>query len=281
MIPASAFGILAGLASALVWGTGDFVGGAATRRSTPFKVVALSSVAAVCLMVPVAILSGEPFPSPRTIGWSLAAGVSGALGIAALYRGLAGGAAAIVAPTSAVTAAALPVVAGTIQRSLPTPTDLAGILVGLIGIWLISGTGRAATPANASTVSLGLLAGLGFGGFFVLIAQVDPGAILAPVVLVKVAALTVGVAVLVWRHEGLPSPRSNPLALVSGVLDTGGNLFFLVSAQAASLAVAAVLASMYPAVTVALSALIFRDRIVRRQLVGVVLCVVAVVLISL
>src|SRR3990172_11180987 len=137
MIPANPFGIISGLASALVWGTGDFVGGVAARRASQFKVVALSALAGLSVLIPAAVLAGESFPSGRTIAWSLAAGISGAVGIAALYQGLSTGAAAVVAPTSAVVGAALPVLAGSLLQSLPSPTDLAGIMIGLTGIWLV------------------------------------------------------------------------------------------------------------------------------------------------
>src|SRR3990172_4488169 len=184
MIPANLFGIISGLASALVWGTGDFVGGVAARRASQFKVVALSALAGLSVLIPAAVLAGESFPSGRTIAWSLAAGISGAVGIAALYHGLSTGAAATVAPTSA-----------------------------------------------------------GFGGFFVLIAQVDAAALFTPLVFVKLAALAFGLVILFFRRQGFPSLRANPLALLSRILDTGGNFLFLLATRATSLAVAAVLAS--------------------------------------
>jgi drug/metabolite transporter (DMT)-like permease len=114
-----------------------------------------------------------------------------------------------------------------------------------------------------------------------LIAQVDEAALFSPLVFVKLAALIFGVIVLQIQRKGLPSLSENPLALLSGVLDTGGNLFFLMAARATSLAVAAVLASMYPAVTVALSVVILHQPVNRRQGLGVILCVGAVALISL
>ena len=280
MLFANSLGILAGLASALIWGTGDFVGGVAARRSSQFTVVAVSALAGICVVLPAVILTGESFPSWETIAWSLAAGISGAVGIAALYQGLARGEAATVAPTSAVVAAAVPVFVGSLLESLPAPADLIGILFGLAGIWLVSSTssGQGAPPRSGMT--LGILAGAGFGGFFILIAQVDQGALFTPLVFVKLAALIFGVVVLQIQRKGLPSLTKNPLPLLSGVLDTGGNLFFLVAARATSLAVAAVLASMYPAVTVALSVVILRQPVHWRQGLGVLLCVGAVALIS-
>jgi len=281
MIPSNPFGIIFGLASALVWGTGDFVGGVAARRSTQFKVVALSAVAGLSFLIPAALLAGESFPSGRTIAWSLAAGLSGAVGIAALYQGLSTGAAAVVAPTSAVVGAALPVIAGSLLQSLPTPTDLAGIVVGLAGIWLVSSLGQEAHPASRAGISLGILAGAGFGGFFVLIAQVDTDVLFAPLVFVKLPALVFGVVIVLLQRQRLPSLRANPLAFLSGLLDTGGNLLFMLAARASSLAVAAVLSSMYPAATVALSVLLLHEKVNRWQMAGVALCVTAVALISL
>jgi drug/metabolite transporter (DMT)-like permease len=281
MIPANPFGIISGLASALVWGTGDFVGGVAARRASQFKVVALSALAGLSVLIPAAVLAGETSPSGRTIAWSLAAGISGAVGIAALYQGLSTGAAATVAPTSAVVGAALPVLAGSLLQSLPSPGDLAGILLGLTGIWLVSSLSPDKKGSTRPGVILGIVAGAGFGGFFVLIAQVDAAALFTPLVFVKLAALAFGLVILFFQRHGFPSLRANPLALLSGILDTGGNFLFLLATRATSLAVAAVLASMYPAVTVGLSILFMHETVNRRQVAGVVLCVAAVVLISL
>jgi drug/metabolite transporter (DMT)-like permease len=281
MIPSNAFGILSGLASALVWGAGDFVGGVATRRASQFKVVALSAIAGLCFLIPAAVIAGESFPSGPTIAWSVAAGICGAVGIAALYQGLSTGAAAVVAPTSAVVGAALPVLAGSLLQSLPLPTDLAGIGIGLTGIWLVSSLTQDQRVATRSGVLLGILAGAGFGGFFVLIAQVEAGVLFTPLVFVKLAALVFGLVIIGFQRQEFPSLRANPLALLSGVLDTGGNLLFLLAARATSLAVAAVLSSMYPAATVGLSVLLLHERLNRRQIAGVVLCLAAVALISL
>ena len=281
MLPSQLLGLLSGIASALVWGTGDFVGGLAARRSTQFQVVALSALSAVCLLVPAAILAGEPVPTIQTVAWSLAAGVCGAVGIAALYQGLSTGSAAIVAPTSAVVGAALPLLAAVVLQSLPTPFDFAGILAGLAGIWLVSSLGMERHGSDRAGLLLGLLAGAGFGGFFVLIAQVEAGTLFSPVALAKLAAFAFGTLMLVVRRQGFPFWRHNPLALLAGVLDTGGNLLFLLAARATGLAVAAVLASMYPAATVAWSMVFLQEKVTRRQIAGVILCVGAVALISL
>lgn len=281
MNPSHSIGVISGLTSAVVWGTGDFVGGLAARRTSQFGVVALVALTGLGIMIPAAFLAGEPFPSGATIAWSLAAGFLGAAGVAALYQGLSTGAAALVAPTSAVVAAALPVIAGSFLEGMPPSSDLAGIVSGLVGIWLVSRVPAGQGAAGRSGLFLGLIAGAGFGAFFILIAQVEDDVLFTPLVFTKLAGLIFGLAVLMLQRQRFPSLRRNPLGLLSGVLDAGGNLFFLMATQATTLAVAAVLASMYPAVTVGLSALVLHERIRRVQVAGVLLCLVAVAMISL
>jgi hypothetical protein len=92
MNPSHSIGVISGLTSAVVWGTGDFVGGLAARRTSQFGVVALVALTGLGIMIPAAFLAGEPFPSGATIAWSLAAGFRRA-GVAALYQGLSTGAA--------------------------------------------------------------------------------------------------------------------------------------------------------------------------------------------
>jgi drug/metabolite transporter (DMT)-like permease len=150
-----------------------------------------------------------------------------------------------------------------------------------VGIWLVSRVPAGERAAGRSGLVLGLFAGAGFGAFFILIAQVEDDVLFTPLVFAKLAGLIFGLAVLMLQHQRFPSLRRNPLGLLSGVLDAGGNLFFLLATQATTLAVAAVLASMYPAATVGLSALVLHERIRRVQAAGVLLCLAAVAMISL
>jgi drug/metabolite transporter (DMT)-like permease len=131
-------GALYGFLSALVWGSGDFAGGLAARRSSAFRVLALTSLVGLIILLLLALLLHEPLPSGADFAWAAVAGTSGAVGILALYRGLALRTAAIVAPTSAVVGAFFPVVVSVALAGLPSPTQSAGILIGLGGIWLVT-----------------------------------------------------------------------------------------------------------------------------------------------
>ena len=265
----------------MTWGGGDFVGGLAARRISHFQVVALAALSGLAVFVPIGILRGEGLPSTSSALWALAAGLSGAVGVAALYAGLARGSAAVIAPTATVIGASLPVILSGLTSGLPRVNQGAGMLLGLAGIWLVTRPTGPAAPLRRTTLLQAVTAGLGFGGYFILIAQIDPGPVFLPLSVGKLAALLFSSVVLVAGGHALPAPRSSPLALLAGVLDGFGNLFYLLAAQQLGIAVGAVLSSMAPGATVVLSVLIQHEPLRRSQALGVVCCVAAVGLISL
>src|SRR5688500_4548368 len=134
--------------SAIVWGSGDFSGGVATRRSGQLEVLALSALSGIAMLVVCAWLSHESLPAGASLGWAAAAGLTGAIGLACLYRGLAEGHAAMVAPTAAVVTAVLPALFSAVTSGLPKPLQIAGFIVAGIGIWLVA---RAPGPRAAAT----------------------------------------------------------------------------------------------------------------------------------
>jgi drug/metabolite transporter (DMT)-like permease len=282
-MPASnLLGVVLALASAVVWGGGDFSGGVAARRSHPFQVLALSALSGIAILFAFAIARGETLSAFTSVLWALAAGGSGALGIAALYRGLALGRAASVAPTAAVVSASLPVLFSALTEGLPALTQMAGFAVAIPGIWLVSrsATDRA-TERGTRELVLALLAGAGFGGFFILIAQVERGAIFAPLVIARSMTLGVGLLLMWIRRMRMPNMLDHPIALLAGVLDAGGNVLYLLAQQFTRVDVAAVLSSLYPASTVLLARFVLKEQVSSMQWAGLALCLVAVTLIAL
>ena len=274
-------GTVFGLISAVTWGGGDFSGGLATRRMSQFQAVTAGAVSGLAILLCLALLLGEPMPSPADVLWSGLAGVAAAGGLALLYHGLAVGSSAIVAPTSAVIGAIVPVLFGSLVEGLPQTTQLLGFVAGVLGIWLVTRSGSSRGMGDRRGLGSGAVAGIGFGGYFVLIAQVQPGAVFAPVGVAKIVALILGVGVLAARREGPPSLRSLPIALLAGILDAAGNVFYVLAQHATRLDVAAVLSSMYPAFTVILAYFVLGERISAAQWVGLALAMVAVSLIAL
>jgi drug/metabolite transporter (DMT)-like permease len=280
MAPLNLLGVLSALASAAVWGSGDFAGGFAARRSSQYQVVVLAALSGLVALVPLAIVRGEPVPPAASVAWASGAGVAGALGMIALYLGLSKGRVAVVAPTAGVVGAALPVVVGSVLEGVPGALRLAGMGLGIAGIWLVSGGLAGERDVRSRDVWVGVVAGVGFGGFFVLIAQVQAGLLFSPLVVAKLAAIAAALVMLRREGHALPGLGSNPIALLAGVLDAGGNVLYLLARQFTRLDIAAVLSSMYPAATVLLARAILREAVSRRQWAGVGLCLAGVALIA-
>jgi drug/metabolite transporter (DMT)-like permease len=279
----SSMGITLALASAVVWGSGDFSGGVAARRSSQFHVLALAALSGLVMLILIAVVRREALPGPADTAWAAGAGVGGAIGIAALYRGLSLGSAATVAPTAAVVGASVPVIFSALVQGLPGPAQLAGFAVAAGGLWLVSrpaGAGQVGHSGAKPELVLALIAGLGFGSFFILIAQVRPGLVFTPLVVARSMALMAALFLLRARRLGLPGLRSNPVALLAGLLDAGGNMLYVMAQQYTRLDVAAVLSSLYPAATVVLAALLLKERVSRPQWLGAALCLAAVMLIA-
>jgi drug/metabolite transporter (DMT)-like permease len=273
-------GIVFALASALVWGGGDFSGGLATRRNSPFQVLALSSLSGLVVLAAFALLYREPFPQGRAVVLALLAGIAGAVGLAALYQGLAAGSAAVVAPTSGVLGAAVPVAYSVWQNGAPAALQLAGFAAALLGIVLVSRPVEDETSRGRQGFPLAMLAGLGFGVFFILIAEAGRQLVFTPLILARGVEFSIAALMLLASRLRFPSARANPIALLAGVLDGGGNALYVLAGQFVPLGVAAVLASFYPAATVALSSIILKERVAPGQRAGVALCLAAIVLIS-
>ncbi len=279
-MPTSILGALLALTSAAVWGSGDFSGGYATRGANNYHVLVLSALSGVILLVVLALVRHEGWPPLAGWVWAALGGVSGAVGIACLYQALSLGHAAAVAPITAVISAVLPAVFGMFLAGLPGPSQLAGFVVAAPGLWLVSAPTQGASRVSRAEMVLAVIAGLGFGGFFVFMGLLDRGYLFTPLVISRTLTLLTALVLLAARRLPLPSLTSSPIALLAGVLDAGGNIFYILARQYARLDVAAVLSSLYPAATVLLSWIILKEHIGRRQWAGALLCVAAVALIA-
>ncbi len=206
-------------------------------------------------------------------------GVLGVVGITALYTGLGRGRMSVVAPVTGVIAAALPVVVGIAWEGLPTREVLLGIVLALVAVVLVS---RAPDEtARSSGVLFALVAGTAIGAFNVTIAQVDDGLVAGPLAFMRLTqAACIALVIAVRRPAWRLRPSFVPVIVVIGLLDLGGNGFYVAATQAGELAIAATLSSLYPVVTVILAALLLRERMGLPHLAGVILAATAIVLIA-
>lgn len=271
--------VLVGLASAAAWGAGDFLGGAASRRASLYGVVITSQLVGLAVVFTAAVLFNQPFPPAEHLLGGALAGLLGVVGVLALYQALATGKMGVAAPVSAVVAALVPVIVSLFTMSLPDTSTLLGFVIALFSVWFVSRTGS--EPIRRSDLLLPICAGLGFGLFFVAISKVNTVSTLYPLVAARLASLSFLVLITALRQQPRGVPRSAlGITVLSGALDAGGNAFFVVAAALGRLDVVAVLASLYPAVTVLLAWVLLRERVTRLQGLGVLAALVAVVLIS-
>ena len=274
------FAAIFGMASAVSWGAADFCGGVATRRSDVWRVLLVSQLIGTLLLIVPLWIWHEPFPGAAGMIWGAAGGACGFVGITAFYIGLAKGRMGVVAPVAAVTTASLPVLAGAMLEGLPPAIKYVGFALGLISIWLVS---RSAGGKRVRLQKLGLplLAGAAFGGFFIFLDQAADTAVLWPLIAARAAALAlILITGLIFQKRLLPAMDQLPLIALTGLLDTGGNLFYMLAARAGRLDVAAVLAALYPAATVILARLVLKEFVNRWQLIGIVAALGAVALIA-
>ena len=226
-----------------------------------------------------AVARGESVPSGNDVFLCLVAGVLGGIGITALYRGLAIGRMGIVAPVTGVLAAVIPVVAGIILEGVPDAAVLAGIGLAIVSVVLVSrvvdeGGGRAG-------LTEALIAGVAIGCFGVAISGISEGQVFSSLTLIRLVQAALVICLVLVSRTGWRPPRGAiPAIVVIGILDMAGNSFYLLAVQTGALAVASVLSSLYPVMTVVLAAIVLHERITRDHAAGIGLATVAIVLIG-
>jgi uncharacterized membrane protein len=268
------------LTAATCWGSADFAGGLAARRTGPYRSVLVSYSVGLVVLTVIALVRGEALTAPADLAWGALSGISGMVGLVFLFKGFASGRMGIVAPVSAVLATALPVVFNAFTEGLPDNLILAGFAVAILGIWLLSRPERLGIrPAG---LGMAVAAGLGFGAFFITLDQIGGNAVFWPLVAGRIAACAVLLAFVMVTRQPMQL-RQVPLKLLTlaGLLDVSGNLLFLLAVQNGRLDVAAVLGSLYPAVTAILARVTIKEQMTRLQLVGVSAAMLAIVLITL
>lgn len=268
------------LLSAALWGSADFLGGLLSRRLAAAAVVAASQLVGLVAVLTAAVLTGAAAGPLDWLPWSVAAGVAGTTGLVSFYAALASGTMGVVSPIAAL-GAVVPVVIGVLAGERPSPLQVVGIVVALLGAAAASGPElRGATGARP--VVLAAVAGVGFGLALYLIGIGSQTSPLMTLVGMRAASVTVFlVAAVALRTTGGIGPRQLAPIAVVGLADAGANLAFGVASTMGLISVTAVLSSLYPVVTVLLARAVLAERLAQVQQVGVTAALAGVLLISL
>jgi drug/metabolite transporter (DMT)-like permease len=295
------------LAAAVLYGTADFLGGVASRRASVFAVLATTVPAGAAVVIVVALLGeaaglgsllGHGLGSPTSIGgwgavgWAAVSGLCGAAGLVAFYAGFAAAPISVVAPVAALVSTALPVGIAVAGGERPTSRMVAGGLICLVAIVLVSAPpagrpGRDDPDARAAGrlrgLGCGVAAGAGFGLFFLCLKNAGQSGVLWPVAISRTSGTLVaaGIALVTrtrpWRREG---GGPGAIALVSGAVDAAANVCYVLATRAGLFGLAVVITSLYPGMTVLLARWVLGERMRWLQRAGLLLAAAGVVLLT-
>ena len=280
-MPPELLAVFFGLASAASWGVGDFGGGFATKRTRALSVVFFAQLTGLVVLLATAVYTRAPVPPVRDLFLAAGAGCISALGLIRFYQELANGRMGVVAPLTSLVTASLPVLFSIALIGPPAPAQLVGFGLGLLAVLLISrsGEGGRVRPADLGVI---LFMGTAFGVFFIVIGSVSKNSVLWPLIASRTASLLLLLFLFLLTRQRPSAPRDQwPLLLMVGLMDIGGSGLYALATSVGRLDIAAVLASLYPAVTVLLARAVLDERLNAGQWLGVVAALLAIIFITL
>jgi len=300
--------VIFGLSGALVFGSGDFLGGLASKRMGAFLATGVAGLVGLFLLAGFTLFLPGTVTS-ETVIYGLLSGVCGALAILLLYASLAIGPMSILSPLGALVSAIFPVMwAIFISHETLAWFGYLALGIGAVAIVLVAFTPeKNAVKPRARGIVFAVLAGILIGLFLIILDQAPSSAGLYPLVFNRIVNVTImfgsiGVMALVrWAHrrgmfgkDGIPRAdlvlgdegareykRGILLAIGCGLLDATGNALLLIGIQLGNLSVMSVLTAMYPAGTIILAAVVLREKITKLQLIGMVLALAAAGMLAL
>jgi drug/metabolite transporter (DMT)-like permease len=274
--------VLLGLAAAIAYGVGDFVGAFASRTHSAVTVLLYSYPVGAVLMT--AMLPFFPGAlTGRTVLFGVAGGLAGLVGVTIMYTLMVTAPMNVISPVTAVLAAIVPVVFGVVIGERPQLAAWSGIVLGVGAVVLVSRTTEAHPHGRIAlrVIALAAVSGLGFGFYFIFLARAGDDSGLWPLVISRIASAAL-IVPIAWQRGAFAQVRGRMLAVVmaAGLLDALANMFFLLATRQGLLSLASVLTALYPAVTVMLAVGLLHEHTSRMQRVGLALAAAAIVLIT-
>jgi len=280
-----------GLSASAFWGASDFLGGLATRKAHVVMVVAMAHSLSLVLLLLIALFTHSPLPPERFAVLGLCAGAFGGVALILYYQALSLGEMGLTTALTGLLTALVPVAYSFFTQGSPKSTQVAGFVLAAGAIALIA----YAPAGRPRPLALGLasLSGLGFGVFLVVLKVGSTHGLIWQLIYSRMASATLATGIVVWVLVRSTSGRGTSwrklvsanrflwVAGSAGVLEATGSLLYMRSAREGRLDVAAVLASLYPVVTIVLAAWFLKERTTSSQALGMALALGAVVLVAL
>jgi drug/metabolite transporter (DMT)-like permease len=265
------------LTTSATWGSSNFLGGYASRRSNPFLPSTISHLSALASLLVVVKTLQAPMPSRHALIWSMLAGTVGGVALAFLYGSLSSGRMGLASPVIAVLSVGIPAIATVVREGSPGTSRLTGFVLAILGISLI---GRTKDKTEKKTLGMAVLAGCGFAAYSLAIKQAGTGSAFWIELNSRLAALFVSTAITLYGRKLRDfHPRAGLLAAFAGLLDVTGSVAFIRASQLGRLDMAVVLSSLYPAVTVFLAIVLLKERLTYLKAAGVCAALISILLI--
>jgi drug/metabolite transporter (DMT)-like permease len=277
--------IVFALLSATLYGSADFLGGLASRRSSVMPVMIFSQLAGLLTLLLILPFLPAATAIRADFAWGAVAGGALGIGLMLLYQGLATGKMSVVAPVTAVLAVVVSAVTGMVIGDRLSVGAFTGVALALMAITLIGQDGTQ-EKANAGWgaahgLAAALSAGVLIGVFFAALKQTSPASGLLPLVAARLAALVALGAVALSRRPPWRIGRDVAWLIVAGgALDIFANVLYLLATREGMLTIAATLTSLYPASTILLARLVLGERLRRIQIAGLACAGLGVVLLG-
>ena len=280
--------VFLGVLVAMGYGSGDFLGGRASRDAPTLGVLFVAQCTALLGAVVVALVVSADVTG-RDVAFAASAGVLNAAGLGMLYRGLATGRMGVVAPVTAVVAAIVPIAWGLASGERPTTLTLIGVVVAVSAGGVIAREpdfpDEPPTTDERTTLFLALGAGTVFGLSFICFAETSDGSGYWPPLIARLAAVfVISVAVIaVTRHRHgsiLPRAPARPLAIAAGALDITATVLLLTALREGLVVVVAPVAAIAPAFTVIWAWGLLKEPVTRHQVLGIGLSLLGLALIA-
>lgn len=269
------------LAAAVCIGTSDFFAGIVGRRDpSNSALVAAFTVVLVAAMPVAALVDGRP--AGGGLGLGAAMGLFWAIGVFALARGIAFGRVVVVIPVAGLLSAAIPVFVDLLSGGAPGPMVGAGVVTGMIAVTLtgIGPDDHRGDRSTAWSVTLGAIGGVTTGISLVLMDRAADSGLWPLVTAAFVAAAATAAVLLARGLRAMPRKTAVLPAVAMGLLIAAAFVAMMLAFPRGSLTVVSVVVSQYPAVTILLAALVWRQRPRGVQYLGIGLTLVAVALIA-
>lgn len=275
--------IVLALCAATVFGVADYSGGRAARTVHPMVVTFVGQCGGFLVLLAIATISGATIPPLSDWIWGGVAGLVGATGLLAFYRAMGSGYMTVVAPVSAVTATAIPVIVGLLTGERPGVLALLGIPIAIVAIALVSDVmGPDHRKAPRLVLWLAIISGVGFGTIFVILGHTTDDSGMWPVVAMRIASIPYMFVVLKLRKERISSAKANlRFVLASGILDSSANGIYLLAVRQGLMSIVSTINSFYPASTMLLATKLDGEKIHKSQAVGLLFAAISLTLISI